>query len=500
MSHAPDHRRPGRPGLRPGSTVAVAVSTGEPLMNCIRIVGLLFVGMLLGACGGGDPAGPLDTADSNAPAAAASSPAAASAPVAVTARGEAIGPIAEATIPTTGGTLTSADGRLTLDIPAGALSVPATILIQAVGNESPGGSGLGYRLLPEGQAFASAVKLTFRYTKSDVDGSLPNDLRIAYQDGQGRWNAPKKRVLDEAAKTVTVETTHFSDWSLLSGFQLRPRSASVGAGKSIDLELVICQTRDAGGDELANLAFACAVIDLSAGSVEAWAVNGIDGGSGALGQVTSALLGSARYTAPNTPPAANPVSVSARVIGDAGKKTLYVANIWVDGFPPLDGNITSTQVGRNGTATMTNTTSANVTFKYDVDERVYRVTAGSVVSRLVVVDPAAGCGYQVAFAGAIGAKDGVISINEDGRYGAAGTTSAPHTGTTSCTNNKAIEPLTITLGAFWFPVPPAPNPLIAIPGARELRLKPDGRLDESLSWTPGPGGTETTVRWLLRPL
>ena len=277
MSHALDHRRLGGPGLQLGGSAAVAVPAGQLLLRCIGSAGLLFVGLLFGACGGGDPAGSLDTTGIHAPAASSSSPAAsassavaaAAVAVAVTARGEAIGPIAEATIPTTGDTLASADERLTFDIPTGALGVPTTIPIQAIGNESPGGSGLGYRLSPEGSTFASPVKLTFRYAKADVDGGLPGDLRIDYQDGQGRWNAPKKRTLDEAAKTLTVEATHFSDWSLLSGFQLRPRSASVGAGKSIDLALVICQTGDAGSDELSNLTYACGVIDLSAGSVEA---------------------------------------------------------------------------------------------------------------------------------------------------------------------------------------------------------------------------------------
>ncbi len=480
-------------------------------MNCNRIVGPFIIALALAACGGDRPldsslvaasgpaSGPAGAA--SGPAGAASGPAGgASAPtVAVTPRGTAIGPIAERVVPAAGGSLTSADGRLTIDVPAGALPAMTKISIQAISNESPGGSGVGYRLLPEGPAFAAPVKITFTYGDADINGSEPLALNIAYQDAAGRWNAIQQLAHDEVARTVSVQTTHFSDWSLLLGWQLTPASASIGAGKAVDFEVTICYPAAAGSGELARFVPVCRR-DPRFFNVEEWSVNGVDGGKVATGTVASSSPGTARYSAPNSAPPTNPVNVAARGTMANGKTLLLIASVWVEAYPPLSGNIISTQVTKVGTATMTHTTTASVTFKYEVAEGLYRVTAGHVHSRLDSVDPGV-CEWHVAFAGVIGLQDAAIMINDEGRYTAEGVTTAPHSGTTSCTSDGRVEALTMQqAGARWFPAPPAPNPFRNIPGAKELILKPNGWLNESLTWTPGNGGTETTVQWDLRPV
>ncbi len=404
--------------------------------------------------------------------------------IAVTQPGKALGPMAQASIPTTGGKVVSADGRVTIDVPSGALAASKMITIQSITNETPGGAGLAYRLGPEGQTFTAPVKLTFKYAKADINGSAPASLKIAYQDKEGRWNAIKQAVLDEAAKTVTVETTHFSDWSMLRGWQLRPPTAKVGAGKSVDLEVVACATKGTGDDELAELIYTC-VPDPEFFTVEDWAVNGINGGSLANGQVASSQQGTARYTAPNSRPPANPVNVSAYAKEKSGKKTLLISAVWVEDKPPLTGIITSTQVdiARPGDVI---TTTASVTFKYDAAEDAYKVTAGTVNSTHDII--ASNCEQRLTFAGAIAAADGTILLNEDATYFAQGRTLGTYTGTTTCNSSGKVEPHTIYDGAYWWPAPMSST----------LSAKEDGRLEELLVDFKAMG-KNITVQWSLIP-
>ncbi len=473
------------------------------------VLGVLAAACFVTACGGSDSADPAGIA-AQAPAAAvppASAPAvapAASAPapapvVAITTPGTALGPVAQASIGPAGGTVVSADGRLTLTVPAGALAATQTISIQPTSTEVPNGAGLAYRLLPDGLSFALPVRVSFRYDDADVAGSAPEALSIAFQDVQGRWRALASPLLDTQAKAFSGETTHFSEYGLLTGYRIRPANAILGVGKSLGLVTDLCYPADYNGVDV----IACRVQEVETFT---WAVNGVVGGSAQVGTIDPFIL-AARFAAPAVAPAANPVAVSAEVTNifiNRGQRTVLVANIWIEGHPPLAGTIISTQVSPLGTGTMTHTTFASVEFQYDRSDEMYRPAAGNVVSRLDYVDPVAGCGYHVAFAGAIGAGDGYISVrDEDGdtpRYGAAGVTIAAHTGTTSCTSNGAVAPLTIEFAsARWLPAPPAPNPLIAIPGAMELRAQNDGSLRELITWTPGAGGTETTVQWNLVP-
>jgi hypothetical protein len=122
-----------------------------------------------------------------------------------------------------GGSLLSGDGKLELNIPAGALSAATSISIQPVTNECPGGIGLSYHLKPDGITFNKPVAIVYRYTKEEINGSLPYLLFIAYQDESNRWKADcKKRLIDTVSKTLTFKTTHFSVWSIGDRIRLEP--------------------------------------------------------------------------------------------------------------------------------------------------------------------------------------------------------------------------------------------------------------------------------------
>ncbi len=244
-----------------------------------------------------------------------------------TAVGTPNGTAISASIGPSGGTLTSADGRLTLTVPANAVANSTTLSIQPISNAAPGATGSAYRMLPDGQTFAVPVKLSFAYDDQSLRGSDPDALGVVYQNGQGFWRSLKTVQRDTVNHTLTVSTSHFSDWtSHLTGLQLQPGEASVAVGKSIGLLLVSCNTYEVGED-LQSLALACVPPFLTA-TTSGWAVNGAPGGVTGLGLVAKTSGISATYTAPATKPSPNRVIVSAELVG-AAKKTIFASNITI---------------------------------------------------------------------------------------------------------------------------------------------------------------------------
>jgi hypothetical protein len=217
------------------------------------------------------------------------------------------------------------DGRIALTIPAGALASNTVISIQPLTNMAHGKIGAAYRLTPEGQTFLTPVTLTFPYTDQDLLGTSAEVLGAAFQTADGYWQWAGDATVDTAAKTVSIGSSHFSDWSLVKGLQIRPPSKTVKVNGSVGLKVVGCydpSSPDPRGykcdddDELTIL-----------NPVSEWSVNGRPGGGGVFGTV----LGSgatATYTAPATEPIPSTVAVSARV--DRGAKvTRVVSNITI---------------------------------------------------------------------------------------------------------------------------------------------------------------------------
>jgi len=298
-------------------------------MACLAsVVSLLFT---LTACGGGNSA-TSQQPDPHAPK-----------PV-ITPVGEVQGAAVSASLNQAGGSLSSADGRLTITVPEGALSALTTLSIQPIGNQAPGRVGTGYRLLPEGVVFAKPVQLRFAYTDAETAGSHAQALGVAFQQTDGTWMW-QGGTPDATARTVTATTTHFSDWSLVKGLQLRPPSATVKVGGSVPLRVAYCYAPALGNDDLlAPLAFNCEDENAPAPSLKtpvAWSVNGTRGGNAAVGTVAGDEA-KARYTAPRQKPESNPVAVSAEIKGARGMM-LLVSNITItDDFTGYKGSISGT--------------------------------------------------------------------------------------------------------------------------------------------------------------
>lgn len=284
----------------------------------VAVVGILF--LVLWGCGGG---GGGNNPGAGAPPTPTSFPA-----------GTPNGPATTGTLGPAGGTLATADGKITLTFPAGALAADTTIEIQPITNTAPGGLGTAYRLSPGGTTFANPVQITFPFTDADLAGSTPEALGIGFQDDQGFWRIGTNPVRDDAAKTITVTTTHFSDWSRLLGWQIVPAEKTIESGDQVGLTVVYCEPQQVEGD-LATLLSKCPTDDdlpaLPDFAVEAWAVDGTEGGDLAKGVVTRARTLGATYTSPPVVSGKETHAVSARLKRRNGQTVLLVSNITVVG-------------------------------------------------------------------------------------------------------------------------------------------------------------------------
>lgn len=80
--------------------------------------------------------------------------------------------------------------------------------------------GKAYRLLPEGTKFKKPVMLAFSYANTGVRTEEATYLFLVYQDAAGYYFQPKNIQHNAAAKTLTVQTAHFSDWTFTTRVEL----------------------------------------------------------------------------------------------------------------------------------------------------------------------------------------------------------------------------------------------------------------------------------------
>ena len=293
-----------------------------------------------------------------------------------TAVGVASGAAASATIGAAGGAVTSADGKLTLTIPAGALAAATTIGIQPITNFAHGKVGDAYRATPDGQAFAVPVTLSFKYTDEELAGSDPGVLGVAFQTSDRFWEWLGTPVTDAAARTVSVNTSHFTDFSKVLGVQIRPPEKTVRPKSVVPLQVKICYYLF--GDKAATITrgFDCELDQGPSIAASEWSVNGKLGGDAFLGTVIDGFeFGT--YTAPLNAPSPPTVHVSARVQNAIGAKVVVASNITI----VLDA--------WTGTATGINefvTTTATVTWVLDSMAANVAVYKPSGVATATVAD------------------------------------------------------------------------------------------------------------------
>jgi hypothetical protein len=229
-----------------------------------------------------------------------------------------------------GGSVTSADGRIKLDIPAGALTSSTNIGIQPVSNKMFNGIGVAYRLTPAGLQLEKPATLTMNYTDTEVNGTTPQALGIAYQNANGGWRFKEDATVNATQKKVSGSIKELKDQALFTKYILVPGQASVQINEGVDLQVRLVSFRIptkegeiiVEGEELAP-----------AGKIKSWKLNGQNGPtSGANGSLTGSLGAQMSYKAPASVPAQNPVAVSVEMDGPSGSKIILVSNITVKMF------------------------------------------------------------------------------------------------------------------------------------------------------------------------
>lgn len=310
--------------------------------NFVKISLLLAVILDLCACGGGgdgnaasSSASSADSSSSSSASSSVSSSSSSSSSIALLPAVTPVGtPLQEAittTIGAAGGTLTSIDGVLKISVPAGAFASDTEVGIQLISNNAPGGMSSAFRLTPEGTQFAMPVTLTFNVSDDDLSGTTLDDLNVASQDADGHWDVANV-TRDAMANTLTVNAAHFSDWSRITGLQLRPPSAVVAVSQGVTLSIKNCQHVDVG-DDLVSLLASCdgdGSSPQTPASSLTWQVNGIRNGSAAIGTLLPAGT-NATYTAPAQKPSSNPVDISVTYSTQSGGKRLLHSAVTVVG-------------------------------------------------------------------------------------------------------------------------------------------------------------------------
>ncbi len=238
----------------------------------------------------------------------------------ITPVGTPTGETITANIGPAGGSIESADKRVRVDIPAGALTSTQTISVQPITNHCPSGQGEAFRLTPHGLQFTKPATITFQYTESDLEGTFAEALAIAWQTDKGEWQSTAANQVDTLSKQLSVQTTHFSDWSFFKSIFIDPVSSYIEPGQQVTLE-VYKQMPDLETENLLNLPMAGR---LDPKYIKKWTMTGpgslINGNSGSNKAV---------YGAPDFVPAINPIIVTVDLVLPKGRQAKILATIYI---------------------------------------------------------------------------------------------------------------------------------------------------------------------------
>lgn len=274
--------------------------------------------------------------------------------------GEPLGIAERLQIGINGGTFSAADGSISITIPDGALAVATEFSIQRISNTNTAGIGTAWRILPH-QDFLKPVELHIKYNKEDIVNTVPEALGMAFQDNEGVWQGTGGNI-DTMQNSITISTTHFSDWSLFKAFEIIPATGVVEPGKMINLTVSNHMLADDLEVPVPGVVKPLSVQrSMAASYIKQWQLNG----SGKL----RPLGIEAEYTAPAAIPATNPVAINVMLKGPGAKQYMLVCNIyigkpgihfrinngaWMDAITPMDAIAVDGNMILNGGVTSGN--------------------------------------------------------------------------------------------------------------------------------------------------
>ncbi|MGE7774592.1 hypothetical protein ACQKLP_07715 [Chitinophaga sp. NPDC101104] len=222
--------------------------------------------------------------------------------------GTSLGAPVTKTIGAAGGDISSADGKLKITVPAGAIAANTQFSVEPISNTLPGSPGIAYRLRPEGVKFAKPLTLQFTYTAADLDSTHEEALFMAYQAQNGIWRMLPKTQLDKQAKTLTVQTDHFSDWAPYAMFWLTSGKDAVKVKESTLLSIHVTEDFLIANLNQDEVEIAREKVLEKAENVKNWKMAS---GGGTITPDAKPFL--ANYTAPAKPSNPNPVTVSVEI-------------------------------------------------------------------------------------------------------------------------------------------------------------------------------------------
>ena len=219
--------------------------------------------------------------------------------------GSPVGTAVVKTIGAAGGTIQSADGKIAVQVPAGALNAAVSFSVQQVTNTLEGSKGKAFRLLPEGAEFLKPVTVSYSFGEQELKGSISDALYLAYQNQEGYHYLASQTLLDEQANKLTVQTTHFSDWTV------------------VELMTVVTDTNQVKPGGVANLRLMWQLGSLLAPLTQDQPIGDLVDYDGYVSKVSWTLSSgkgkiqpdgiACAYTAPGQVPAENPAVVSVSV-------------------------------------------------------------------------------------------------------------------------------------------------------------------------------------------
>lgn len=198
-----------------------------------------------------------------------------------------------------GGTIVSYDGKVKLIFPKDALTKTTAISIQPVTTLIPNGNR-SYQFEPSGIQFQKPVEVIYQYTDEEAEACPPEFKFMALQDHKGKWEYANYEEWDSATKSLKTSISHFSVFGDGNMAALSDTVITVKVDKTHRFNLIVVQPPPApaapGEDELPSLP-----VTARRNNREAlWKVNGIPGGNGKFGKISTQQVESitAEYRAP----------------------------------------------------------------------------------------------------------------------------------------------------------------------------------------------------------
>lgn len=118
-----------------------------------------------------------------------------------------------------GGTVTALGGTVTLTVPQGAVTSNVQVTVQAATNPTASPrliAGTAIELGPSGQQWTTPIRLSIRYTPTQLPTGASEQLLRINRDAGGSWQPVAGSAVDVGAKVVSANLTSFSTYSVLS--------------------------------------------------------------------------------------------------------------------------------------------------------------------------------------------------------------------------------------------------------------------------------------------